>query len=132
MNLCPDCSAPLLVEYEFHETAVAARALRHVALRDVLPSIPRRRSSRSAKGHAAAPLDAPPNVWIKDESKNPTRSFKSRGMAVAVTMARQARRAQPGRADRRQRRRRAFRVRRARRTAGVRGHAARHAAVDRR
>ena len=29
-----------------------------------------------------------PNVWIKDESKNPTRSFKSRGMSVAVTMAR--------------------------------------------
>lgn len=29
-----------------------------------------------------------PNVFIKDESKNPTRSFKSRGMAAAVTMAR--------------------------------------------
>jgi threonine synthase len=28
-----------------------------------------------------------PGVWIKDESKNPTRSFKSRGMAAAVTMA---------------------------------------------
>jgi threonine synthase len=28
-----------------------------------------------------------PNVFIKDESKNPTRSFKSRGMAAAVTMA---------------------------------------------
>ena len=28
------------------------------------------------------------NVWIKDESKNPTRSFKCRGMAAAVTMAR--------------------------------------------
>jgi len=27
------------------------------------------------------------NVYIKDESKNPTRSFKSRGMAAAVTMA---------------------------------------------
>src|SRR5689334_21173928 len=29
-----------------------------------------------------------PNVFIKDESKNPTRSFKARGMAAAVTMAR--------------------------------------------
>ena len=28
-----------------------------------------------------------PRVFIKDESKNPTRSFKSRGMACAVTMA---------------------------------------------
>lgn len=27
------------------------------------------------------------NLFIKDESKNPTRSFKSRGMAAAVTMA---------------------------------------------
>jgi threonine synthase len=27
------------------------------------------------------------NVYIKDESKNPTRSFKSRGMAAAVSMA---------------------------------------------
>jgi threonine synthase len=29
-----------------------------------------------------------PHLFIKDESKNPTRSFKSRGMAVAVSMAR--------------------------------------------
>jgi threonine synthase len=29
-----------------------------------------------------------PGTYIKDESKNPTRSFKSRGMAAAVTMAR--------------------------------------------
>jgi threonine synthase len=28
-----------------------------------------------------------PDLFIKDESKNPTRSFKSRGMAAAVTMA---------------------------------------------
>ncbi|MGA8657981.1 MAG: threonine synthase, partial [Chthoniobacterales bacterium] len=27
-------------------------------------------------------------LWIKDESRNPTASFKARGMAVAVTMAR--------------------------------------------
>jgi len=28
-----------------------------------------------------------PNLWIKDESQNPTQSFKARGMAVAVSMA---------------------------------------------
>ncbi len=27
------------------------------------------------------------NLWIKDESQNPTQSFKARGMAVAVSMA---------------------------------------------
>src|SRR5581483_5635014 len=33
------------------------------------------------------PSRVQPNLYIKDESKNPTRSFKSRGMAAAVTMA---------------------------------------------
>ena len=33
------------------------------------------------------PARTQPNVYLKDESKNPTRSFKSRGMAAAVTMA---------------------------------------------
>ena len=28
-----------------------------------------------------------PNLWIKDEAQNPTQSFKARGMAVAVSMA---------------------------------------------
>jgi len=28
-----------------------------------------------------------PNLWVKDEAQNPTQSFKSRGMAVAVSMA---------------------------------------------
>lgn len=28
-----------------------------------------------------------PKVWVKDESRNPTGSFKARGMAVAVSMA---------------------------------------------
>jgi len=30
-----------------------------------------------------------PGVWVKDESRNPTGSFKARGMALAVSMARQ-------------------------------------------
>jgi threonine synthase len=32
-------------------------------------------------------LQVEPNVWIKDEARNPTGSFKARGMAVAVSMA---------------------------------------------
>ena len=27
------------------------------------------------------------NLWVKDEAQNPTQSFKARGMAVAVSMA---------------------------------------------
>jgi threonine synthase len=41
-------------------------------------------------GEGATPLltsRRTPNLFIKDESKNPTRSFKARGMAAAVTMA---------------------------------------------
>jgi threonine synthase len=33
-------------------------------------------------------LAVEPNVWIKDEARNPTGSFKARGMAVAISMAR--------------------------------------------
>ena len=34
-------------------------------------------------------LEVERNVWVKDESRNPTGSFKARGMAVAVSMAKQ-------------------------------------------
>jgi len=87
-NLCPNCSAPLLVEYEFHETPSLRARCDMWRYADVLPvdseddvvtlgegCTPLLRSTRHA------------NVWIKDESKNPTRSFKCRGMAAAVTMA---------------------------------------------
>ena len=33
-------------------------------------------------------IDAGDGVWIKDEARNPTGSFKARGMAVAVSVAR--------------------------------------------
>jgi threonine synthase len=32
-------------------------------------------------------LRVEPNVWVKDEARNPTGSFKARGMAVAISMA---------------------------------------------
>jgi threonine synthase len=33
-------------------------------------------------------LEVEPNVWVKDEARNPTGSFKARGMVMAVSMAR--------------------------------------------
>src|SRR5262249_8330341 len=33
-------------------------------------------------------LQVEANVWVKDEARNPTGSFKARGMALAVSMAR--------------------------------------------
>jgi len=88
-NLCPDCGAPLLVEYEFHETpSLRARCdmWRYV---DVLPV--ESEAEIVTLGEGCTPLlrsTRHEHVWIKDESKNPTRSFKCRGMAAAVTMAR--------------------------------------------
>ena len=87
-NLCPTDSAPLLVEYELKETpSLRARCdmWRYV---DVLPV--ESEAEIVTLGEGCTPLlrsTRHENVWIKDESKNPTRSFKSRGMAAAVTMA---------------------------------------------
>jgi threonine synthase len=88
VNLCPKCAAPLLVEYDFQRreriTSMRCDMWRYAA---VLPAS----SDFVTLGEGCTPLlrsTRHENVWIKDESKNPTRSFKCRGMAVAVTMAR--------------------------------------------
>jgi len=88
-NLCPNCSAPLLVEYEFRETPSLRARCDMWRYADVLPVDAE--SDIVTLGEGCTPLlrsARHENVWIKDESKNPTRSFKCRGMAVAVTMAR--------------------------------------------
>jgi threonine synthase len=88
-NLCPNCSAPLLVEYEFHETPSLRARCDMWRYADVLPVDAE--SDIVTLGEGCTPLlrsTRHENVWIKDESKNPTRSFKCRGMAAAVSMAR--------------------------------------------
>ncbi len=100
-NLCTACQKPLFPVYDL---AAAGRTLRPETLaqrekslwryREVLPlplevepvslgegGTPLLRAERF--GEAAGFLD----LWIKDESLNPTQSFKARGMAVAVSMA---------------------------------------------
>ncbi len=101
-NLC-DCGKPLLVIYDL---AQAAQTLTPAALterprtlwryREVLPV--EREQFIVSLGEGFTPL-VPchrlgerlnmPRLFIKDESFNPTGSFKARGMAVAVSMARQ-------------------------------------------
>ena len=93
VNLCRVCNGPILVQYDL----VPSPALRHEIrgraatmwrYAEVLP--PRQGDEIVTLGEGVTPLlpsRVLPNVWIKDESKNPTRSFKSRGMAAAVTMA---------------------------------------------
>lgn len=86
-NLCPKCSAPILVQYDFTSVQLRNRSdmWRYA---DVLPIDDD--AEIVTLGEGLTPLLASrtrPNVFVKDESKNPTRSFKSRGMAAAVTMA---------------------------------------------
>ena len=85
-NLCPNDAAPILVHYDLSEVTVRKRndMWRYA---DVLPVDDDRDIVTLGEGSTPL-LQVAPNVFIKDESKNPTRSFKSRGMAAAVSMAR--------------------------------------------
>src|SRR5216110_2713722 len=97
-NLCRSCHKPLLAIVDL---AAASRTLTRESLatrekslwryREVLP-LPRDVEPISL-GEGGTPLlhaqkfDDNIDLWIKDESLNPTQSFKARGMSVAVSMA---------------------------------------------
>jgi threonine synthase len=103
LNLCADCGKPLLVRYDLEQ---AARSL-------TKESLPGRRADLW-RYREVLPVDADENIvslgegwtpllharrlgqqlgfrelYIKDESQNPTQSFKARGMAAAVSMAKE-------------------------------------------
>jgi len=89
VNLCPKCSAPILVHYEFDAPVQLRERNDMWRYVDVLPVDDEREIVTLGEGLTPLlPSRSEDGVWIKDESKNPTRSFKSRGMAAAVTMAR--------------------------------------------
>lgn len=100
-NLCTACSKPL---FPIYDLAAVGRALKRDALatrekslwryREVLPlpadvkpvtfgegGTPLLRAQRFGSTLRLTSL------WVKDEAQNPTQSFKARGMAVAVSMA---------------------------------------------
>jgi threonine synthase len=99
-NLC-ECGAPLLVRYRLDagtmpRSAVAERAKSLWRYREVLP--PRDEASIVSLGEGFTPLIYAgklgreiglPSLYLKDEGANPTGSFKARGQAVAITMARE-------------------------------------------
>jgi len=100
-NLCVACQKPLFPFYDLKAVGCAltreALATREKSLwryREVLP-LPANVEPISL-GEGGTPLlratrfgDAigVPDLWVKDEAQNPTQSFKARGMAVAVSMA---------------------------------------------
>jgi threonine synthase len=102
-NLC-DCGSPLAVRYHLKPLAgvhlrdrLAGRVPSLWRYREVLPVM--REESIVSLGEGFTPLIHArnlgdrlkiPNLYVKDESVNPTGSFKARGMAVAVSMARES------------------------------------------
>lgn len=100
-NLCTACAKPLFADYDL--AAIGRTVTREVLAtrekslwryREVLP-LPAEVEPVSL-GEGGTPLLRTKrfggvlgltNLWVKDESVNPTQSFKARGMAVAVSMA---------------------------------------------
>jgi threonine synthase len=98
-NLCTACQKPL---FAIVDLAAAGRALTREKL------APREKSLWRYRELLPLPADVEPislgeggtpllraekfgqdvDLWIKDDSQNPTQSFKARGMSVAVSMAR--------------------------------------------
>src|SRR5215204_147419 len=102
-NLCTECGRPLLVRYDLE---AAARTLTRESLKgrradlwryaEVLPV--EREENIISLGEGWTPLLQAKRVgeelgieklYIKDESQNPTQSFKARGMSAAVSMAKE-------------------------------------------
>ena len=101
-NLCTKCQKPLLAKYDLKAISrkltrqkLRARADRSLwRFRELLP-LPQSVDPISL-GEGGTPLLRADrfggqlglsDLWIKDESVNPTQSFKARGMSVAVSMA---------------------------------------------
>ena len=103
LNLCGECGKPLLVRYDLEG---AARTLTKESLggrrsdmwryRELLPV--ENDDNLVSLGEGLTPLLRSGNLgrelgidelYIKDESQNPTQSFKARGMSAAVSMAKE-------------------------------------------
>jgi threonine synthase len=102
-NLCVECGKPLLVRYDLK---AAARTLTKESLKgrradlwrylEVLPAA--REEDIVSLGEGWTPLLRAEQLgeslglkelYVKDESQNPTQSFKARGMTAAVTLAKE-------------------------------------------
>jgi threonine synthase len=89
-GVCAKCGMPLRVDYDlgairWQRKDVRGREPTLWRYREVLPLMEGDETSL-AEGFTPL-LQVAPNVWVKDESRNPTGSFKARGMTLAVSMA---------------------------------------------
>lgn len=103
-NLCVECGKPLLVRYDLKSAAktlsresLKTRASNLWRYREVLPvedeknivSFGEGWTPLLTAGRLSQTLSLKLNLFIKDESTNPTGSFKARGMSAAVSMAKE-------------------------------------------
>ncbi|HWL39047.1 MAG TPA: threonine synthase [Gemmatimonadaceae bacterium] len=102
-NTCTACGKPLLVRYDLEriskfmtKQALFVRTPTMWRYREVLPV--RREENMISLGEGWTPLVHAKSLgaslgmkqlYVKDESLNPTQSFKARGMALAVSMAKE-------------------------------------------
>src|SRR6188474_1658116 len=90
LGVCQRCGMPLRVDYDLGAIRlkladVAARTPTLWRYRELLPL---EEGDETSLSEGFTPLLAVErNVWVKDEARNPTGSFKARGMALAVSMA---------------------------------------------
>jgi threonine synthase len=90
LTVCTQCGLPLRVDYDLGSIKLRLADLsgRPATLwryRELLPLVEGDEVSL-AEGFTPL-LRVADRVWVKDESRNPTGSFKARGMALAVSMA---------------------------------------------
>jgi threonine synthase len=90
LSVCTKCGMPLRVDYDLasirlRRTDLAGRVPSLWRYREVLP-LEQGHETSLTEGFTPL-LEVEHNVWVKDESRNPTGSFKARGMAAAVSMA---------------------------------------------
>lgn len=100
-HLCIECGAPLLVRYRIAEVAASVckgdlrnrpaslwryREFLPLDAEDVIVSLGETITPFYRAEHAGERVGLP-HLWIKDEGRNPTGSFKDRGAAMGVTKA---------------------------------------------
>jgi threonine synthase len=101
-SACDECFGPLEPEYDYDAIAAAiSRASIESgppSLWRYAPLLPATADDRVDMGDGFTPLRRArrlgaelglPNLWIKDETRNPTHSFKDRVVSVALTKARE-------------------------------------------
>ena len=90
LTVCTACGMPLRVDYDLSRVRLKLEDLRSrpASLWRYREVLPLEEGDEISLAEGFTPLlPVATNVWVKDEARNPTGSFKARGMAVAISMA---------------------------------------------